>query len=106
MPLLNAFIALLYLSLLLTTETSHAHDQRLSPLADSQFQAVSPQLFNHQQALNNAEPEPDEVDINCVDLQFLSPINPSTPNLSYSAPWIAFTSSPDTARAPPALLHI
>lgn len=106
MPLLNLFIALFYLSLLLTTEAGHAHDQRLSPLADSQFQALTQQTPTYNYAVTNAEPEPDEAEVASTIAQVLSIINLPVVVSGYAAPWLAFTSSPDTARAPPALLHI
>ena len=106
MPLLNLFIALFYLSLLLTTEAGHAHDQRLSPLADSQFQALTQQAPNYNYGVTNAEPEPDEAEVSSNIPQLLSIINLPDIVSDYAAPWLAFSSSPDTARAPPALPHI
>ncbi|WP_213999094.1 hypothetical protein [Arsukibacterium sp.] len=39
---LTAAALLMYLSLLVTPQVATAHDPRLSPLADSQLQAISP----------------------------------------------------------------
>ncbi|GGW68513.1 hypothetical protein [Alishewanella tabrizica] len=104
MRVLNLIIAFLYLSLLVTTDLGTSHDQRLSPLADSQFQAVQSQATGSSHGTSTAaDHEPDEPDatlsfhpktkINLNDL--IIPI--------YSSPWLSFSSSPNSARAPPAI---
>lgn len=102
MRLFNLLIALLYLVLLLTTETANAHDQRLSPLADSQFQALSSQQNSGNHSVSTADQEPDEPDsiLTTADLQRF--VKTDSTIASYTSPWLSFSSSPDTARAPPA----
>lgn len=101
MRLFNLFIALLYLSLLVTTETGNAHDQRLSPLADSQFQAVHYEQTSGNHSGSVTDQEPDEPDNTSTAVLFLSFIKAETNLAAYTSPWLSFSSSPDTARAPP-----
>lgn len=100
MRLFNLFIALLYLSLLITTETGNAHDQRLSPLADSQFHALHHEHHSNH-SVSAADQEPDEPDNASATVVLLSFIKAETKPVTYTAPWLSFSSSPDTARAPP-----
>lgn len=44
---LSSFALLLYLSLLCTPQAFAVHDQRLSPLADTQFNAITPTVSHH-----------------------------------------------------------
>jgi len=44
---LSSFALLLYLSLLCTPQAFAVHDQRLSPLADTQFHALTPTASHH-----------------------------------------------------------
>ncbi|WP_215396838.1 hypothetical protein [Rheinheimera oceanensis] len=44
---LSSFALLLYLSLLCTPQAFAVHDQRLSPLADTQFHALTPSTSHH-----------------------------------------------------------
>jgi len=44
---LSSFALLLYLSLLCTPQAFAVHDQRLSPLADTQFHALTPTVSHH-----------------------------------------------------------
>ncbi|CAM5188859.1 hypothetical protein [Alishewanella longhuensis] len=101
MRLFNLFIALLYLSLLVTTDTGNAHDQRLSPLADNQFQAVHYQQNSGNHSVSAADQEPDEPDSTSPVILLLSFVKAETSINTYTSPWLAFSSSPDTARAPP-----
>lgn len=100
MRIFNLLIAVLYLSLLVTTETGSTHDQRLSPLADTQFQAVNLQQ-NSTHSTATADHEPDEPDSLPPSEHLLSFVKAQQATLSYYAPWLSFTSSPDSARAPP-----
>lgn len=45
---LSSFALLLYLTLLCTPQAFAVHDQRLSPLADTQFHALTPAEIHHQ----------------------------------------------------------
>lgn len=45
---LSSFALILFLNLWCTPQAFAVHDSRLSPLADTQFHAVTPQLFCHQ----------------------------------------------------------
>ncbi len=105
MALLNTLITLLYLSLLLTTDASHAHDQRLSPLADSQYQAINAHSSAQVQQHAQTESEQDEpsADINSK-LQLNTPTSwlVLTP---YATPWLRLVSRPNLARAPPVAHH-
>ena len=47
---LSSFALLLYLSLLCTPQAFAVHDARLSPLADTQFHAVTPQMLHADEA--------------------------------------------------------
>lgn len=47
---LSSFALLLYLSLLCTPQAFAVHDTRLSPLADTQFHAVTPQMLHADEA--------------------------------------------------------
>lgn len=55
---LSSFAILFYLSLLCTPQAFAVHDDRLSPLADSQFHAVNPSL--HQHTLNTPQDKDDQ----------------------------------------------
>ena len=101
MRLLNLLLAFLYLSLLVTTETANAHDQRLSSLADSQFKALNVQSNAPNHATNLADHEPDEPDTlhALVSQPYFAIFGTITTH--YTAPWLSFSSSPDSARAPP-----
>ena len=55
---LSSFAILFYLSLLCTPQAFAVHDDRLSPLADSQFHAVNPSL--HQHTLNIPQDKDDQ----------------------------------------------
>lgn len=101
MRVFNLFIALLYLSLLVTTETGSTHDQRLSPLADSQFQALHYQQNSGNHSVSAADQEPDEPDSTLPTEYLLSFVKAQNNTVPYTAPWLCFSSSPDTARAPP-----
>lgn len=101
MRLFNLFLALLYLSLLITTETGNAHDQRLSPLADSQFQAVHYEQNSGNYSVTVSEQEQDEPDNAAPALQLSNFIKARINLTAYTSPWLAFSCSPDTARAPP-----
>lgn len=101
MRVFNLFIALLYLSLLVTTETGSTHDQRLSPLADSQFQALHYQQNSGNHSVSVADQEPDEPDSARPAEHLLSFVKAQSNTAAYTSPWLSFSSSPDTARAPP-----
>jgi hypothetical protein len=45
---LSSFALMLFLNLWCTPQAFAVHDSRLSPLADTQFHAVTPQLYCHQ----------------------------------------------------------
>lgn len=100
MRIFNLLIAVLYLSLLVTTDSGITHDQRLSPLADTQFQAVNLQQSSTHSTVT-ADHEPDEPDSLPPSEHVLSFVKAQQATLSYYAPWLSFTSSPDSARAPP-----
>lgn len=53
---ISRFVILLYLSLLCTPQALAVHDPRLSPLADTELQAVTPSL---QQVIISSATEPD-----------------------------------------------
>ncbi len=58
---LSSFALLLYLSLLCTPQAFAVHDQRLSPLADTQFHAITSSLAHHTAATEQDsadEPQP------------------------------------------------
>ena len=58
---LSSFALLLYLTILCTPQAFAVHDQRLSPLADTQFHAVTPHTpcFSfYADADSNDEPQP------------------------------------------------
>lgn len=103
MRILNLVIAFLYLSLLVTTDLGISHDQRLSPLADSQFQAVQSQATASSHGVSAAaDQEPDEPD---AALSFYPKTKIDFSDLIvpiYHSPWLSFSSSPNSARAPPA----
>lgn len=101
MRFLNLLFAFLYLSLLATTETANAHDQRLSPLADSQFKALNVQHNAPNHATNLADHEPDEPDSLLVLVSQPCFVIFGAITTHYIAPWLSFSSSPDSARAPP-----
>lgn len=103
MRVFNLLLVLLYLSLLATTEIANAHDQRLSPLADSQFQALHAEHYSASHQASSAEQEPDESDGLAIAEQFTDFLNAQPLTNIYTSPWLSFSSSPDTARAPPAI---
>lgn len=101
MRFFNLLIVLLYLSLLVTTETGSTHDQRLSPLADGQLQALHYQQHSGNHSGSAADQEPDEPDSLLSATPLLSFVKAESNIADYTSPWLSFSSSPDTARAPP-----
>ena len=101
MRVFNILLVLFYLSLLVTTETANAHDQRLSPLADSQFQALHAEHYSANHQLSSADQEPDEPDSLGVTTAISNVVPALTSVATYQSPWLSFSCSPDTARAPP-----
>lgn len=97
---MNLVIVMLYLSLLSSAELGSAHDQRLSPLADSQFQALIQQHSNTHSG-STCEQEPDEPEALVMIDAVLSSARSDVDIAFYNIPWLAHRSSPDAARAPP-----
>lgn len=97
----NLFIAMFYLSLLVTTDAGITHDSRLSPLADSPYQALHAESSQLGQSKSSNEQEPDEPDSLLASAKVLSHSLPAAINAFYQTPWLSHRSSPDSARAPP-----
>jgi len=97
----NLFIAVFYLSLLVTTDAGITHDSRLSPLADSPYQALHAESSHLGQSKSSNEQEPDEPDSLNTTVKVPGQSLLPTLNSLYQTPWLSHRSSPDSARAPP-----
>ncbi|QBL08446.1 hypothetical protein E0Z06_02415 [Rheinheimera sp. D18] len=99
---LSSFALLLYLSLLCTPQAFAVHDARLSPLADTQFHALTAQTqqcfvecdVNNTDDPQPALPEPTELTLASVQYFIIETLTASNAN--------AYLTTPQ-ARAPPGL---
>jgi hypothetical protein len=97
----NLLMAVFYLSLLVTTDAGITHDSRLSPLADSPYQALHAENSSQSQTKGHNEQDPDEPD-SLVSVATAQTSNlPTLVNSLYQAPWLSHRSNPDSIRAPP-----
>lgn len=100
---LSGFAILFYLSLLCTPQAFALHDANVSPLADSQLQAVQPALQQHLLSQTNDQEDPHAAALIAAEPRF---------TLSLEPPIVAFSPNVESrnryktrqARAPPYFL--
>lgn len=98
---LSGFALLLYLSLLCTPQAFAVHDARLSPLADTQFHAVTPAEYNF--SANNERDRSDDADPALLLTAYIKPASFTgfaLPDFSVNTQTAVLTLP--QARAPPA----
>ena len=104
MGVISRFVILLYLSLLCTPQALAVHDPRLSPLADTELQAVTPSL--QQVIISTASQQDHDAPpalISVVELRLVRVITAEVQNVS-TLVILPTVVSGIQARAPPIVL--
>ncbi|KKO46805.1 hypothetical protein WG68_02330 [Arsukibacterium ikkense] len=97
---LSSFAILVYLSLLCSPQALAVHDSRLSPLADTQLQALNPALYYYTaSSITDHDDSPPVALFSAITANAYCTVPPAQASVSASLSKVCYSAHP--ARAPP-----